>query len=123
MKERKDDYSTRRKQLKTMSDQELKEYFYKLSEQIVQPLIEQGYKNTSPSIERSVLLRMGFSSIQAKAIVNILHEHDLLRKGAGHCVFKVSKEKAQDIIQSGIEIQEGKHIDFLKEVFKVHEKN
>lgn len=123
MKERKDDFNERRKHLKHMSDQELKDYFYELSAKIIDPLVEDGYKNTSPSIERSILLRMGFSSIQAKAIVNILHEHDLLKKGAGHCVYKISKDKNIKIITAGVEIQEGKHIDYLKEVFKLYEKN
>ncbi len=123
MKERKDDFNKRRAHLKNMNDQELKDYFYQLSDKMIAPLIDHGYKNTSPSIERSVLLRMGFSSIQAKAIVNMLHEHDLLRKGAGHCVYKVSNDKNIDIIAAGVEIQDGKHIDYLKEVFKVYEKN
>ncbi len=117
MKERNDDFNTRRKKVKSMSDTELKKYFYELSEKIVDPLVDMGYKYTSKSIERSVLLRMGFSSIEAKAIVDKLGEYDLLKKGAGHCVFKLSKAKQIDIKSAGLEISDKDGIDYLKEVF------
>ena len=61
-KVREDDYLKRREHLKDLSDQELKERFWQLAEQAVKPLVDLAYKNTSPAIERSVLLRMGFSS-------------------------------------------------------------
>jgi len=121
MKERADDFKKRRTHLKDMSDQELKKYFYELADKLVDPLIDLGYKNTSKSIERSVLLRMGFSSIEAKAIVDHLGEHDLLRKGAGHCVYKVATTHSLEIRDAGNAIGEGKYIDYLKEVFKIYE--
>ena len=37
-----------------------------LTGQLVDPLLELAKENTSPAIERSVLLRMGFSSLEAK---------------------------------------------------------
>lgn len=117
MKERKDDYSKRRQKVKDMSDKELKNYFYELSNQIVDPLVAMGYEYTSKSIERSVLLRMGFSSIEAKAIVDKLGEYDLLKKGAGHCIYKLSKEKQIPLKKAGIDITEKEGIDFLKEAF------
>ncbi len=117
MKERNDDYTNRRQHLKNMTDKELKEYFYKLSDKIVDPLVDLGHKYTSKSIERSVLLRMGFSSLEAKAIVDLLNEHNLLRKGAGHCVYRVSKDKNLSIRDAGISISEGEHIEYLMEVF------
>lgn len=118
MKERKDDFLKRREHLKNMSDVELKEYFMELADKIVDPLLDLAYNNTSKSIERSVLLRMGFSSIEAKGIVEILSENNLLRKGAGHSVFLVSKNKNIDIHEAGILIQNGDEIDYLLEVFK-----
>jgi len=36
---------------------------------VVDPLLEYGRTHTTPSIERSVLLRMGFSSLEAKPLV------------------------------------------------------
>lgn len=119
MKERKDDFATRREHLKHLSDQELKQYFFQLADQIVDPLVELAYKNTSKSIERSVLLRMGFDSIEAKGIVDILGENDLLRKGSGQCVFLVARNKGVDIHEAGAMIQNGEEIDYLKNHFEV----
>lgn len=118
MKERKDDYKTRREHLETLTDQELKDYFYELTNKLVEPLVEIGYKNTSKSIERSVLLRMGFSSLQAKEIVDVLNEAGLLSKGAGHCVYLVHKNLGLSINDAGTIILERKAIDFLQEVFE-----
>ena len=121
MKERVDDYLARREHLKDMSDIELRAYFLKLSEQMMEPLLEMAYINTSKSIERSVLLRMGFSSIEAKVIVNVLDDHNLLRKGSGHCVYILSINKNISIQEAGDLIQNGDEIDYLMEHFKDHE--
>ena len=67
---RDDDYQVRRQSVANLSDKELEQRFWQLAEQIVDPLLKLGYENTSPAIERSVLLRMGFSSIEAKAIAD-----------------------------------------------------
>lgn len=123
MKERLDDFKTRRQHLKNMSDAELKAYFLELADKIVDPLLDLSFKNTSKSIERSVLLRMGFSSIEAKGIVEILSENNLLRKGTGHCVYVVAKNKGIDIHDAGLLIQNGDEIDYLMEYFKVYENN
>ncbi len=90
---RADDYNTRRAHIANLSDQELYEKFWALAGDIVDPLLELGQKNTSPAIERSVLLRMGFSSIEAKAIVDGVIDRGLMGKGAGHVVYKLAKEK------------------------------
>ena len=118
MKDRKDDYQVRREHLKNMSDEELKTYFFELTNKVVNPLIDLAYGHTTKSIERSVLLRMGFSSIQAKHVVDKLNEYNLLRKGAGHCVYKLSKDKNISLIEAGDEIHNGYGIDYLLEVFK-----
>ena len=64
--ERKDDFQERRKHLADLSETELEERFWKLAEELIDPVVELARKNTSPSIERSILLRMGFSSVEAK---------------------------------------------------------
>ena len=120
MEERKDDYLVRREHLKKLSDSELRTYFLELSEKIVEPLLDLSYKNTSKSIERSVLLRMGFSSIDAKAIVDILDENSLLSKGAGHSVYILSKNKKISIEKAGKLIKNGDEIEYLLELFKIH---
>jgi len=121
MIERIDDFSVRREHLKKMSDAELKEYFHKLAEKIVDPLLDLAYENTSKSIERSVLLRMGFSSIDAKIIVDNLDEINLLRKGAGHSVYLLSKVNNISIHEAGKLIQTGEGLEYVKEYFLKHE--
>lgn len=121
MKERKDDFEQRRKHLKSMSDEALKQYFFELSGKLVDPLVDMGRHHTSKSIERSVLLRMGFSSIEAKSIVDHLFDHSLLSKGAGHCVYRLSKDKSLSIREAGLALSEKRHIGFLREVFDIHE--
>jgi D-ornithine 4,5-aminomutase subunit alpha len=64
--ERADDFEARRAHLKNMSDAELHACFWNLVDRIVAPLVEEARTHTSPSIERSVLLRMGFSSTEAR---------------------------------------------------------
>ena len=67
---RADDFQERRKHLEELSEEELELRFWELASELVDPLIDLAEKNTSPSIERSVLLRMGFSSLEAKAVVD-----------------------------------------------------
>lgn len=117
MKERIDDFESRREHLKDLSDIELKAYFLKLSEKMMDPLLDLAYRHTSKSIERSVLLRMGFSSIDAKVIVDLLDENKLLRKGTGHCVYILSKHKKIDIFEAGQLIKNGEEIQYLLEYF------
>ena len=90
---RDDDYQVRRQSVANLSDKELEQRFWQLAEQIVDPLLKLGYENTSPAIERSVLLRMGFSSIEAKAIADGCVEHNLLGPGAGNVVYRLAKAK------------------------------
>ena len=74
MKERKDDFSSRREHLANMSDDQLHMHFWSLVDQIVQPLVEEARTHTSPSIERSILLRMGFSSLETQPLVTRMLE-------------------------------------------------
>ena len=60
---RADDFQERRKHLANMTDEELFNHFWAVTEQVVDPLLELGRKNTTPSVERAVLLRMGISSM------------------------------------------------------------
>lgn len=104
---RSDDYLERRKHLENLSDKELYDRFWKMTEQVVDPLLELGKNNTTPSIERSVLLRMGISSLDAKPIVEGCIDRGLIGKGAGHVVYKLAKargisiKEAADMLASG----------------------
>ena len=121
MKKRLDDFSERRAHLANLSDEELKQRFWDLASQIVEPMLELGRKNTSPSIERSVLLRMGFSSIEAKEIVNKVIDRGLMGKGAGHVVYKLSKEKDMSIREAGLALANGEYLDEITTLFAKEE--
>lgn len=115
---RSDDFEVRRKHLENLSDKELEQKFWQLAEQVVDPLIDLARNNTTPSIERSVLLRMGFSSLEAKAIVEGVMDRGLMGKGAGHVVYKVAKEKNMDIREAGLALMEGKYWQDVVNAFK-----
>jgi len=106
--ERPDDFSTRRARLSAMFDDELHNYFWSLAEKLVAPLIEEARTHTTPSIERSVLLRMGFSSVEAKALVERLHERGLLGHGAGRLVLELAKAKGISVRSAGTELLAGR---------------
>ncbi len=95
------DYGQRRQHLKDLSEEQLKKRFWQLAEEVVEPLLTMSYNHTTPSIERSVLLRMGFNSLEAGSIVKGVHAHGLLGKGAGHVVYRFSQEKQLDLLEAG----------------------
>lgn len=115
--ERKDDFLIRRKHLDGQSDQALKEKFWKLSGEIVDPMLDLAKTHTTPSIERSVLIRMGFSSLEAKPLVEMTIDRGLIGKGAGHVVYVVSKEKDMSIRDAGLALIEGEHWAFVLDYF------
>ncbi|MGM0437552.1 MAG: ornithine aminomutase subunit alpha [Bacillota bacterium] len=121
--DREDNFEERRKHLQDLSDEDLKERFWNLAEEIVDPLIETAETHTSQSIERSVLLRMGFNSLDAKAIVKKVAESDLLGKGAGHVLLKLAEKEDMEVKEAGLAIVDGKFgKDDLKELFNGGEK-
>ena len=101
---REDDYLKRRRHLADLSDEELNHRFWDLTEKIVAPLVELAKTHTSHSIERSVILRMGFSSLEAKELVTRCEEYGLLGKGAGHIVWKLAKNQGVDIREAGLSL-------------------
>lgn len=118
MKPRVDDFSERSKHLQDMSDEELNVYFWQLVEKVVDPLVDLAQTHTSPSIERSVLLRMGFNSLEAKQLVDMIFERGLLGKGAGHIVWRIAKEKNIDYIEAGRKLMQGQYWEDVDRIFK-----
>ncbi|MBS3811045.1 MAG: ornithine aminomutase subunit alpha [Halanaerobiales bacterium] len=115
---REDDFEERRSHLEGLSDKELKARFWELAEDVIDPLIDLSKTHTSASIERSVLLRMGFNSLDAKAIVNQVVQADLLGKGAGHVVYKMAKKEDRSIKEVGLDIGNEKYDkEELKKLF------
>ncbi len=111
---RNDDYKTRRKHLENLSDEQLKDRFWELIGQVVDPLLEMSHKNTTVSIERSVLLRMGFSSIEVAPIVEQVQNYGLLKYGAGHVVYLASKLNKISIREAGLAVAKGEYLDQVK---------
>ncbi len=115
---RDDDYAIRRKHLADLSDEQLKEKFWALIEQIVDPMLDLAKTHTSPSVERSVLLRMGFSSLEVKPLVEGAIDRDLIGKGVGHIVYRIAKEKNISLREAGLAMIEGEYWDDAVEIFK-----
>ncbi|MCT4632663.1 MAG: ornithine aminomutase subunit alpha [Firmicutes bacterium] len=115
---REDDYLERRKELKSLSDEEIFNKFWSLAEELVSPMYEMAKTHTTPSIERSVLLRMGFSSLEVKPLVEAAIDRNLIAFGVGHLVYRVSRDKQIPIRDAGLEMLDGKHWDYLEEVFR-----
>ena len=118
MKPRVDDFAQRSKHLQGMSDEELNNYFWQLVEKVVDPLVDLAQTHTSPSIERSVLLRMGFNSLEAKQLVDMIFERGLLGKGAGHMVWRIAKEKGIDYMEAGRKLIQGQYWEDVDRIFK-----
>lgn len=110
-------FEKRQTELKQMSDAELKERFWSLCDQLVEPIVELSKTHTSPSIERSVLLRMGIDSISAHGVVDRIYEAGLLGKGAGHVVLKLSQKTGMNVREAAAAILENK--DVLQDLFSV----
>lgn len=115
---RQDDFAQRRKHIADLSDQELYDRFWELTAQVVDPLLELGRKNTTPSVERAVLLRMGISSLDTQKIVEGCMDRGLMGHGAGHVVYKVSKEKGISIREAGEMLAKGEGWDEAAALFK-----
>lgn len=96
-----------------MTDEQLHEHFWSLVNQIVLPLVEESRTHTSPSIERSVLLRMGFSSLETKPIVNRMLEKGLLGRGAGKLLLQLAQKKGISVREAGLGLIDGKYWEEL----------
>ena len=134
---RADDFAERRKHIANLTDQELydrfwalarlnemiregriRKIYWALTEQVVAPLLELGRRNTTPSVERAVLLRMGISSLETQKIVEGCMDHSLMSHGAGHVVYKLSREKNLSIPETGHLLAQGKNWDEAAALFK-----
>ena len=107
-----------RKHLENLSDQEIHDKFWALTQEIIDPLLDLATKNTTPSVERSVLLRLGFSSIEAKAIVDKVIDYGLMSKGAGHVVYIAAQKNAVSIKDAGHGLLEDKYWTSVVDHFK-----
>lgn len=115
--ERSDDFKARRKHLENLTEEELEKRFWQLTEQLMDPVMDLAVTHTTPSIERSVLLRMGFSSLEADSLVKQVLEHGLISKGAGHVVYKVARELNLPVREAGRILGSGQKWDTAGKLF------
>lgn len=85
---REDTYLQERGHVAGLSDAELEARFWELTRQVVDPLVALARTHTSPSIERSVLMRMGIDSPTCMAVVAECEKRGLLGHGAGQVVLR-----------------------------------
>jgi D-ornithine 4,5-aminomutase subunit alpha len=112
--QRPDDFEARRQRLSALSDEALDARFWSLVDRIVAPLVAEARTHTSPSIERSVLLRMGFSSLDTKALVARMAEAGLLGRGAGRLVFDLARRRGVSVQEAGQELLAGRSWEELR---------
>lgn len=105
---RPDDFAARREPLRALSDEALRDRFWTLVEQVVAPLVEEARTHTTPAIERSVLLRMGFTSAEAGALVDRMSEAGLLGHGAGQLLLELAKRREISVRETGLALLEGR---------------
>ncbi len=103
-------FEERHERLKSLSDAELKERFWELCNQVVTPIADLARTHTSPSIERSVLLRMGIDSQLAFGVVDRINQAGLLGKGAGHVLLKLTEKYDYDVRAAANHIMEDKDV-------------
>ncbi|MDA8442232.1 MAG: ornithine aminomutase subunit alpha [Peptococcaceae bacterium] len=114
---RADDFNARRQEIANLNDTQLRDKFWQLTDEVIKPLLELARTHTSPSIERSILLRMGFSSLETQVIVAKCVEYGLLSKGAGNVVWRLAQLESMEIRAAGLALAEGQHWEGVKAYF------
>jgi D-ornithine 4,5-aminomutase subunit alpha len=112
---REDTYQKDRAQLAGLSDAELEARFWRLAQQVVDPLVELARTHTSPSIERSVLMRMGCDSPTCMAVVSECETRGLLGHGVGHVVLHCAQEWGVDVRAAASKLAAGEGWDVVEQ--------
>lgn len=103
-------FEKRRKELKQMTDEQLKARFWDLCNQLVDPIVDLARTHTSPSIERAVLLRMGIDSLSSHGVVERIYQAGLLGKGAGAVLLRLAAKQGSDVKSAAAAILENKDV-------------
>jgi len=93
-------HEERMKALASLSDEALYERFWGLVDELVSPLVELAQTHTTPSIERSVVMRMGFDSLQARAFVERCIQEGVIGRGAGAILVNYARQKGASYQQA-----------------------
>ena len=109
---RDDDYQVRRQSVANLSDKELEQRFCAARRDYIASRFSRMNPRQLEAVLTTegplVLLRMGFSSIEAKAIADGCVERNLLGHGAGNVVYRLAKAKEMDYIDAGKALCEGR---------------
>jgi D-ornithine 4,5-aminomutase subunit alpha len=97
---REDTYQQDRAHLAGLTDEQLAARFWALAEGAVAPLVELARTHTSPSIERSVLMRMGIDSRTCMAVVAECEKRALLGHGAGQIVLQCATAQNVSVVEA-----------------------
>jgi len=103
-------FEARRIELEQMTDEQLKDRFWELCDHLVAPIVDLARTHTSPSIERSVLLRMGVDSLNSHAVVERIYQAGLLGKGAGHVLLRLAQKQGTDVKSAAAAILQDKDL-------------
>ena len=104
---REDTFDHAHQYLSGLTDEELQMRFWHLTQEIVDPLVDLARTHTSPSIERSVLMRMGIDSPTCGAVVGECEKRGLLGHGAGHVVLVVMQALDLDAPAAAFRLADG----------------
>ncbi len=111
---RPDTFKEVREHLSGTSDADLEERFWELSNEVVAPLVELARTHTSPSIERSVLMRMGIDSLTCQSVVAECEKRGLLGHGAGHVVLVCMQEWECEAVEAASRLARGEGWDIAE---------
>ena len=111
---RPDTFNDVRLHLAGLDDDELGALFWELTDEVVKPLVELARTHTSPSIERSVLMRMGVDSVTCQAVVAECEKRGLLGHGAGHVVLLAMREWGCSAPQAATRLAAGEGWDLAE---------
>ena len=116
---REDDFAKRRvkKGIADLTNEQLYDKFWEMCSKVVDPLLELGTKNTTPSVERAVLLHMGVSSLDTQKIVEGAIDRGLMGHGTGHIVYRISKDKGISIREASAALAQGEYWDDAVAIF------
>ncbi|MES9905658.1 MAG: D-ornithine 4,5-aminomutase subunit OraS [Sedimenticola sp.] len=96
-----------------LDDGELHEEFWILINQVADPLMEGARTHTTPAIEHSLLLRMGFDCDESTQLVRRMEALNLLGYGAAHLVLKLARLKGLRVREAGMALLGNRYWDEL----------
>lgn len=114
---REDTYLNIRGHLDDLTDEQLEARFWELAQRVVDPMVELARTHTSPSIERSVLMRMGVDSPTCMAVVGECEKRGLLGHGCGHVVWHYAGREGLAAPEAARKLAAGEGWDVVEQMW------